>query len=252
LHQYRFTVRLCHAGRMPYTDIGPIERAQAHRQILPLATAPMVQSVRPGRMAHQPIAESTPPWRSLSDYFAQQHRMFEDTELVALLEPRRILAPPGYHPTRCVSAGMFTLLGNRILKAAAGRPQVPTEFAAHIVVYQVIRYRVPIYFIDQDVVRAVAATDLPHDFRLADLHWPMPSMVVGFPAQFMMEYLGRDVCYVYAANCDAGDYIAPGMPGCPTITVPRPKVAWQFYCWQTLTVGGRRSPPPKCTWEGAS
>jgi hypothetical protein len=28
----------------------------------------------------------------------------------------------------------------------------------------------------------------------------------GFPTRFMTEYLGREVCYVYAANCDAGDY----------------------------------------------
>ena len=57
-------------------------------------------------------------------------------------------------------------------------------------------------------------------------------MVLGFPAQFLREYLGRDVCYVYAANCDNGGYSAPALPGCPAITVPRSKVAWQFYCWQ--------------------
>jgi hypothetical protein len=43
--------------------------------------------------------------------------------------------------------------------------------------------------------------------------------------------LGRDVCYVYAANCDAGDYSVPALPGCPAITVPRSKVAWQWYFW---------------------
>jgi hypothetical protein len=91
---------------------------------------------------------------------------------------------------------------------------------------------VPIYFIDEGFVRAVAATDLPHDFTLEQLHWPMPAMVVGFPPQFMQEYLGRDVCYVYAANCDAGDYSAPALPGCPTITVPKAKVSWQHYSWK--------------------
>ena len=60
----------------------------------------------------------------------------------------------------------------------------------------------------------------------------MPAMAVGFPAQFLQEYLGRDVCYVYAATCDAGDYALPALPGCPTITVPRAKVAWMFFCWQ--------------------
>jgi hypothetical protein len=180
-----------------------------------------------------PIAGgSAAPWHSLCEYFTQQHRLFSDTELAALLEPRRVQPPPGYHSAKCVSAGLFALLGNRVLQAARGLPYIPTEVAAHVVTYQLIRYRVPIYFIDQQFVRAVAATDLPHDFTLDDLHWPMPAMVVGFPALFMREYLGRDVCYVYAATCDAGDYAVPAQPGCPTITVPRSKVAWYFYCWQ--------------------
>ena len=183
------------------------------------------------RLADPWAGASAKPWRSLSEYFAEQHRVFADTQLAALLEPRRILAPPGYHSIKCVSAGMFTLLGNRVFKEAVGLPQVPTEIAAHVIAYQVVRYRVPVYFVDEDFIRAVAATDLPHDFTLDDLHWPMPAMVLGFPARFMQEFLGRDVCYVYAANCDAGDYSAPALPGCPTITVPRAKVGWQFYCW---------------------
>jgi len=171
-------------------------------------------------------------WRSLSDYFAEQHRIFQGTEIAALLEPRRIQPPPGYHSIKCVSAGMFALLSNGILKKAVGLPGVPTEVSAHVIIYQVVRYRVPIYFIAEDFIRAVAATDLPHDFTLEDLHWPMPAMVVGFPARFMQEYLGRDVCYVYAANCDAGDYALHVLPGCPPITVPRAKVSWQHYSFK--------------------
>jgi hypothetical protein len=72
--------------------------------------------------------------------------------------------------------------------------------------------------------RAVAATELPHDFTLDDLHWPLPGMVVGFPPAFMRIYLGRDVCYVYAANCDAGDYHVAALPGCPIVTIPGVKL----------------------------
>ena len=39
------------------------------------------------------------------------------------------------------------------------------------------------------------ATDLPDDFTLEDLHWPMPAMGVEFPARFRQEYLGRDSGY---------------------------------------------------------
>ena len=216
---------------MAYATTDQIDRAQEDRGTVPLGAVLNLKPAQHDGLADPFVGGSAAPWHSLSDCFSHQHRLFEDTALAALLEPHRILAPPGYHTTKCVSAGLFTLLGNRILNDAAGVPQVPTEIAAHVIAYQVIRYRVPIYFIDQQFVRAVAATDLPHDFALDDLHWPMPAMVVGFPAQFMQEYLGRDVCYVYAANCDAGDYSAPALPGCPTIMVPKSKVSWQFYSW---------------------
>jgi hypothetical protein len=158
---------------------------------------------------------AAPIWGSLSDYFTQQHRMFEDTELAALLEPRRILTPPGYHSTKCVSAGLFTLLANRVLKAAAGLPQIPTEIAAHVISYQIIRHRIPTYFIDEEFVRAVAATDLPHDLTLEDLHWPMPALVVGFPARFMRECLGRDVCYVLCRQLRCRGLLAARTAGLP-------------------------------------
>ena len=129
--------------------------------MIPGGAAPMPESVEHARLAGHPTNRARTPWGSLSAYFTQQHRLFEDTELAALLEPRRVQAPPGYHSTKCVSAGLFALLENRILKAAVGLPHVPTEIAAHVVAYQVIRYRVPIYFIDGEFVRAVAATDDP-------------------------------------------------------------------------------------------
>jgi hypothetical protein len=66
-----------------------------------------------------------------------------------------------------------------------------------------------------DFARAIAATDLPHDFTLDDLHWPLPGMVVAWPAGFMRETVGRDICYVYAANLDAGDHSVAACPAAP-------------------------------------
>jgi hypothetical protein len=172
---------------MPYTDISQLDRAQERCETIPLKAAPAPNLAEQDRLADPFAGGSKASERSLSDYFAQQHRLFDDTELAALLEPRGIQAPPGYHSTKCVSAGLFVLLGNRVLQAARGLPYIPTEVAAHVVAYQLIRYRVPLHFIDAQFVLAVAATDLPHDFTLDDLHWPMPAMVVGFPARFMQE-----------------------------------------------------------------
>jgi hypothetical protein len=169
--------------------------------------------------------------RGVSDCLAAHHDLILGTPLEPILEPRRVQAPPGYHSTKCVPAGLFLLLGQGRIKDELGLPPVPTEISAHGIAYQVIRHRVTLFFVREDFARAVAATDLPHDFTLDDLHWPLPGMVVGFPPRFMVEYMGRDVCYVYAANCDAGDYHVPALAGCPAVVVPKAKVGWQFYAW---------------------
>ncbi len=165
----------------------------------------------------------------LSEVLAAQHSALLSTPLEPILEPRRIEAPPGYHSTKCVSTGLFLLIAQGRIKDTLGQEQVPTEITAHTIAYQVIRHGLHLFFIHEAFARAVVATDLPHDFTLDDLHWPMPGMVVAWPAKFMLEAVGRDLCYVYAANLDAGDYSVAAMPGCPTISVPKAKVGWHYY-----------------------
>ena len=53
-------------------------------------------------------------------------------------------------------------------------------------------------------------------------------MVVGLPPKFMRECVGREVGYVYAANCDAEDYHVAALGGCPTVVVPKAKIGWQW------------------------
>ena len=125
---------------MPYTEISQLDHAQEDCEEIPLDTVPALNLAERDRLADPFAGGSRASRQSLSDYFTQQHRMFEDTELAALLEPRRIQAPPGYHSTNCVSAGLFVLLGSRVVRAARGLPHIPTEIAAHVVAYQAIRY----------------------------------------------------------------------------------------------------------------
>src|SRR5882724_8310725 len=70
------------------------------------------------------------------------------------------------------------------MEQALGIPMLQTEITAHAILYEIIRYQVPIYYVADAFIRAVAATDLPKDFTLHDLHWPMPGLVLGFPIQF--------------------------------------------------------------------
>jgi hypothetical protein len=89
------------------------------------------------------------------------------------------------------------------MEQALGIPILQTAITAHAILYEIIRYSVPIYHVADAFIRAETATDLPRDFTLYDLHWPMPGMVLGFPVQFRQEYLGRDVCYVFCADLES-------------------------------------------------
>jgi hypothetical protein len=149
-----------------------------------------------------------------------------------LFEPRRVATPDGYPSTKCVAAGVYALLTQARLAAEDGEA-LPTEITASTFCYRILEHRVPIYFVDEEFARAVAATQLPDDFTFGDLNWPQPGMVVGWPPRFLQEYTGREFCYIYAANCPAGSYRPKGLEGAPVIEVPegRSKIGWFYHAW---------------------
>jgi hypothetical protein len=150
----------------------------------------------------------------------------------ALFEPRRVATPDGYHSTKCVAAGLYALLTQARLAAEDGEV-LPTEVTGSTFCYRVLEHGVPIYFVDEEFARAVAATQLPDDFTFGDLNWPQSGMVIGWPPKFLREYTGRDFCYVYAANCPAGRYWPKGLERAPVIEVPegRDKIGWFYHAW---------------------
>jgi hypothetical protein len=150
----------------------------------------------------------------------------------ALFEPRWVATPDGYHSTKCVAAGLYALLTQARLAAEDGEV-LPTEITGSTFCYRVLEHGVPIYFVDEEFARAVAATQLPDDFTFGDLNWPQSGMVVGWPPRFLLEYTGREFCYVYAANCPAGRYWPKGLEHAPVIEVPegRSKIGWFYHAW---------------------
>jgi hypothetical protein len=147
-----------------------------------------------------------------------------------LFEPRRIATPNGYHSTKCVAAGLYALLTQARLAADDGEV-LPTEVTGSTFCYRVLEHSVPIYFVDDEFARAVAATQLPDDFAFGDLKWPQQGMVIGWPPRFLRECAGREFCYVYSANCPAGSYLPKGLERAPVIAVPegRSKFGWFYY-----------------------
>lgn len=171
-------------------------------------------------------AETKVVLRTVPDWLRAAYAMIAEPRL-ALLEPRKLVPPGGYHTAQCIPAGLDCIL--KINEQKSDHERLPTEISAQAIVYQIINCRVPVYYVAEDFIRAVAATELPHDFTLADLHWPLPAMVIGFPIRFMCEYLGRETCYVCAAEFEAGDHRCPFLPATPVITTSRAKVAFFWY-----------------------
>jgi hypothetical protein len=192
----------------------------------------------PGTLPHAPdqrLVQTTPaPWSTLAQFlgFVYDHHLALDEGGLAMFEPRRTRTPDGYCSTKCVAAGLYALLTQAKLAADDGE-LLPTEITGSTICYRVLECGVPVYFVSDDFARAVAATRLPDDFTFGDLNWPHDGMVVGWPQKFIREYTGRELGYVFAANCPAGSYHPPGLPQMPVIEVPegRSKIGWFYHAW---------------------
>lgn len=203
------------------------------RKILPIPclTVSDDQSNPPinsGEVEAEPVAVEPRGRRlqTVADWLKAVYERLDERRLM-LLEPRKLIPPGGYHTPKCVAAGLDCIL--RINECKPDSERLPTEITAQAIVYRIINHRSPVYYVAEDFIRAVAATELPHDFTLADLHWPMPAMVLGFPVRFMREYLGRETCYVCATEFEAGDHRCRFLPATPVITMPKAKVAFSWY-----------------------
>ena len=168
--------------------------------------------------------------RTLPQWLGAIYEHIESRRLL-MLEPRKLAPPGGYHTPKCIPAGLDAILTTNELKADMER--IPTEITAQAVAYRVINHRVPVYYLAEDFIRAVAATDLPHDFTFADLNWPMEAMVLGFPVRFLSEYVGKETCYVFVARFSKGEHFCPFFPLAPTVVMPNAKIALFWYACTT-------------------
>ena len=148
-----------------------------------------------------------------------------------MFEPRRIVPPAGYHSPKLVATSLFTILGEKYLKLRANDFIAPTAITAQEMACEITNHDVPIYYVSEALSRAVATTELPSGIKIKDLDWPMPAIVLGFPQRFMLEYLGLDVCYMFAARLAPGPHRSRHIPFAPGIETPADKVAWFWFSW---------------------
>lgn len=170
--------------------------------------------------------------RDIQQVFSELYAWMERDGLTSRFEPRKICAPQGYSPFKNVACSLFAILREASLKAQLNVQLLPIEVTGLSISYQVLKYGIPVYYVAEEFIRAVAATELPSDFTIEELHWPMPAMVLGFPVKFMQEFIGHPISYVNCATF-ADDMVCkyPGneFPNLLEIYVPKAKVAWQFY-----------------------
>lgn len=170
-----------------------------------------------------------------------------DTQLVPdgadhVFLPRRVAAPGGYYAHKTAAAQVFTTMYEISQKDRLKENIVPVEITALSVAYRVVEYGVSVYYLGEDFIRAVAATELPKDFTLQDLHLPLPGLLFAFPTKFMQEYIGRDMCYVMAAEFGRGEYACPPQLMWSStynrlkITAPD-KFAWHFHTYSKGQIG---------------
>lgn len=139
-----------------------------------------------------------------------------------LLRPKRINVPGGY--TALLEAAALAqeglILANQIKNEHLRGEQRPPSLRETVVTtdYMLIREGMPIYFVAEEFIRAVAATTLPQDLRVEELKWPREAFILSFPTRFMREYIGQDISYVAVANAKAGEYsLGPMIQGLPTL-----------------------------------
>jgi len=160
-------------------------------------------------------AEAAKRWPDLPSYCKMiyeeriENRPSGQLPIRQWFEPKRLVPPGGYHSPKVVSAMLYSTLFEVAERDRRNLPIMPTEVTLQSIYYRILNHQVPIFYFAEDFVRAVAATDLPKDIFIGDIHWPMPAMVFAFPNLFMRSYTGRDVTYVYGADFPSGEYRPP-------------------------------------------
>lgn len=170
-------------------------------------------------------------WPTLAAWlsYLYDHHLQAQPEALTFMEPKKIVPPGGYHSPKLVAASLYTILAENSIKLNADEFIGPIEISAQAAAYKVVNESVPIFYVAEDFIRAVAATELPSGLRIGDLQWPVPAMVLGFPLKFIHEYLGCDIGYALLAKFDGTPVKCRHIPHAPEIQSTEPKVTWAWH-----------------------
>lgn len=172
-------------------------------------------------------AEDFKRWPTLSARLQESYLAIPPSEL-NIYEPRKITSPGGYQSVKTVAAAIYNLLCPSNIKRRSTDFTIPQQATVQAISYAIVNARFPIYYVSDQLARAVAATELPKDLRIEDLKWPVPALVFAFPSRFMQDFIGVDMSYVYAAQQPTGAMASKFFPHGPEIVAPYDKVSWMW------------------------
>jgi hypothetical protein len=69
---------------------------------------------------------------------------------------------------------------------------------------QLLRYRMPLFFVSDALAQAVSLTEPPEDLTVNELHWPMEAMTFVFSHRFIQGYAGADVNFLSVCRIQSG------------------------------------------------
>jgi hypothetical protein len=134
--------------------------------------------------------------------------------------PRNTVVPKGYTDPRLYSC---VLLGNlRVVQYVA--MQELAHRTAYCMSLSLIANRVPTYFVADEFAQAVANTDLPGDFKFAELKWPMDAQLFVLSEQFCQAYYGHTGApFLSIARMKTGTY-PQDFARVPPLDTPTPSI----------------------------
>lgn len=136
--------------------------------------------------------------------------------------PRNISVPKGYSDPRLYAA---ILLSHIQIVQRMGFSELAHKTGYGISI-SLVANRVPTYFVADEFARAVANTDIPRDFKFAELKWPMEALIFALSDEFCQSYFGHvGAPFLSVIHGKAGEY--PGdFNRMPKMDMPMATLKW--------------------------
>lgn len=128
------------------------------------------------------------------------------------LFPRNISVPNGFAPQGRVK-GLYKSVWVRAMRelmSASLEDVPPSAKASFSVAASMAKWKSPVYFISEPVVRALMATSFPKDMRIDEVLWPLPVATFFLPKGAFQDPEGRGVSTLSWSVTKAGERVSYG------------------------------------------